>query len=145
MYAVVNFTDRRKGQNLEVRVATDDLEHAKKVAFQSAKEDLSKEKNTENSIKKLTSKINLEYEYLYPINKVIIAYRIIKLVKHKKKFKIEYCFDKVYAVVEMKPIDKVEEIESSLICDDFYTSDDEESDEGSDNDQLKSEVEEDQT
>ena len=126
-------------------MATDDLEHAKRVAFQSAKEDLSKEKNTENSIKKITSKINLEYEYLYPINKVIIAYRIIKLVKHKKKFKIEYCFDKVYAVVEMKPIDKVEEIESSLICDDFYTSDDEESDEGSDNDQLKSELEEDQT
>jgi hypothetical protein len=71
MYTVVNFTDYRKEQSLEVIVATDNLEHAKKVAFQKAKKELSKEKNTENSFYKITSKIK-EYEYLYPINKLLL-------------------------------------------------------------------------
>jgi hypothetical protein len=120
MYTVVNFTDYRKEQSLEVIVTTDDLEYAKKVAFQEAKEELSKDKNTENSIYKITSKIE-KYEHLYPVNKVIIAYRVIELIKHKKGVKIESYSVNVYAVVEMKPIDKVGEIDSSLICDDYYS------------------------
>lgn len=40
MYTVINFTDYRKEQSLEVIVTTDDVEYAKKVAYQEAKKEL---------------------------------------------------------------------------------------------------------
>lgn len=120
MYAVVNFSDDDKEQSLEVAVATDDIEYAKKAAFYYAKKELSEEKSTEKYIYKITSKIE-DYENVYPKNKVIIAYRVIQLVKRKEGYKIESCSVNVYAVVEIKQIDTVDEIDSLLICDDYFS------------------------
>lgn len=43
MYTVINFTDYRKEQSLEVIVTTDDLENDKKIAFQETKKELLEE------------------------------------------------------------------------------------------------------
>ena len=64
MYAVVDFTDYRKDNRFEVVGVTEDVEYAKKVAFQIAKKELSRMRNTEKSFYKITTKIE-EYEYLY--------------------------------------------------------------------------------
>lgn len=128
MYAAVKFSDYRKEQSFEVIASTDDLEHAKKVAFQNAKKELSRGKNTENYIHKITSNIE-ECTYLNPENEVIVFYRVIGLDKINKGFKLAYYSSNVYAVVEMKPIDEGEEIDSSLMCDEYYPYHFEESDE----------------
>jgi len=129
MYAVVDFTDYRKEQCFKVVMSTSDVEYAKKVAFQIAKKELGKEKDTENSFYKITTKF--QCEYLHPVNKIIICYKIIKLVKHKKGFKIESYNPRVYAVIELNKTDmteSVDEIEQSFICDNYYSYDDDEED-----------------
>ena len=127
MYAVVYFTDYRKDNRFEVVYTTEDLEYAKKSAFTIAKKELSRMRNTENSVFKITTKIEeYEYEYLHPLNKIIIAYKIIELVKYKKGLKIASSNTSVYSVIELdkaERTEKLDEIESSLICDNYYSYD----------------------
>ena len=123
MYAVVDFTDYRKDNRFEVVEFTEDVEYAKKVAFQIAKQELSRMRNTENSVFKITTKIE-EYEYLYPLNKIIVAYKIIELVNYKKGLKIVSCNTGVHAVIELNKTDmteKLDEIDPSLVCDNYYS------------------------
>lgn len=122
MYAVVDFADCRNETTFEIIMATPDVEHAKRVAFQIAKKELSKEKDTETSFHKITTKME-DYEYLYPVNKIIVAYKIIELVKYKTGLKIASCNANIYAVVELKKIDitqSTSEIEPSFICDSYH-------------------------
>jgi hypothetical protein len=127
MYAVVDFTDYRKDNRFEVVGVTEDVEYAKKVAFQIAKKELSRQRNTEKTFYKITSKIeDYEYEYLHPINKIIVAYKIIELVKYKKGLKIVSSNTSVHAVAELNKTDipeNVDEIEETLICDNYYSYD----------------------
>jgi len=125
MYAVVKYNDYRKEQSFEVIIATDDVEYAKKVAFQNVKKKLPKD--TSDSIYKITTKI--ENEYLQPINKIIIAYKIIEVEKYKKGFIIKTQYSSVYAVLELKKQEiEIEEIDMSLICYDYVEEDDVEED-----------------
>ena len=125
MYAVVDFTDYRKDNRFEVVEFTEDVEYAKKIAFQIAKQELSRMRNTENSVFKITTKIEeYEYEYLHPLNKIIVAYKIIELVNYKKGLKIVSCNTGVHAVIELNKTDiteNLDEIEPSLICDNYYS------------------------
>ena len=125
MYAVVYFTDYRKDNRFEVVGVTDDVEYAKKVAFQIAKKELSRQRNTEKTFYKITSKIeDYEYEYLHPINKIIVAYKIIELVKYKEGLKIVSCNTSVHAVIELDKTEiteNVDEIDPLLICDNYYS------------------------
>ena len=127
MYAVVDFTDYRKDNRFEVVTFTEDLEYAKKIAFQSAKKTLSRQRNTEKTFYKITTKIqDYEYEYLHPLNKIIVAYKIIELVEYKKGFKIVSCNTNVHAVVELDKTEITEnlnEIDPSLVCDNYYCYD----------------------
>jgi hypothetical protein len=127
MYAVVYFTDYRKDNRFDVVNTTEDVEYAKKSAFKIAKKELFRMKNTENSVFKITTKTEeYEYEYLHPLNKIIIAYKIIELVKYKKGLKIASSNTSVYAVIELdktETTEKLDEIETSLICDNYYSYD----------------------
>ena len=117
MYAVVKYNDYRKEQSFEVIMATSDVEYAKKIAFQNAKKKLPKDTN--DYICKITSKI--VNEYLEPINKTIIAYKIIEIHKYENKSIIRDRYSTVYAVLELKKqeIGDIEEIDTSLICDNY--------------------------
>lgn len=125
MYAVVDFTDYRKDNRFEVVGVTEDVEYAKKIAFQIAKKKLSRQRNTENSVFKITTKIEeYEYEYLHPLNKIIVAYKIIELVKYKEGLKIVSCNTSVHAVVELDKTEiteNLDEIDPSLVCDNYYS------------------------
>jgi len=125
MYAIVDFTDYRKDNRFEVVGVTEDVEYAKKVAFQNAKKKLSRQRNTEKTFYKITSKIaDYEYEYLHPTNKIIVAYKIIELVKYKEGLKIVSSNTSVHAVVELDKTymtENVDEIEETLICDNYYS------------------------
>jgi len=136
MYAVVYFTDYRKDNRFEVVEFTNDVEYAKKMAFHLAKKELSRQRNTENYFYKITTKIE-GYEYLYPVNETIVTYKIIELVKYKKGFKISSSNTSIYAVFEMDKTDITEdlnEIEPSLICDDYYSYDHDGDDDEDDDD-----------
>ena len=121
MYAVVEYNDYRKEQSFEVIATTEDVEYAKKVAFQNAKKNLPKDRF--DSIYKITTKI--ENEYLEPINKIVVAYKIVEVEKYKKGFIIRTPYSSVYAVLKLKKQDiEIEEIDMSLICDNYVEEDD---------------------
>ena len=129
MYAVVEYNDYRKEQSFEVIATTDDVEYAKKVAFQNAKKNLPKDKS--DSIYKITTKI--ENEYLEPINKIVVAYKIVEVEKYKKEFIIRTPYSSVYAVLKLKKQEiEIEEIDMSLICNNY--DDDEDDDDDDDED-----------
>lgn len=126
MYAVVQYSDYRKEQNFEVITTTDDVDYAKKVAFQYAKNSIPQiSSNEDNSFYKINTRVR--NEYLRPINKTIIAYRVINVKNYRKKVTIQYSFTNIYAVIELKKdIGTIEEIDTSLICDNYKHEDDEE-------------------
>lgn len=118
MYAVVKYMDYRKEQSFEVIMSTDDLEYAKKVAFQTAKNAIPRWWS-EDSLYKITSLV--EHQYLRSDNKTIISYKVIEVVKCKNKFKMVSCNSILYEVLKLNnDIGDVEEIDQSLICDDHY-------------------------
>ena len=120
MYAVVEYNDYRKEQSFEVIATTEDVEYAKKIAFQNAKKNLPKDRI--NSIYKITTKI--DNEYLEPINKIVVAYKIIEVEKYKKEFIIRTPYSCVYTVLELKKREEeIEEIDMSLICDNYVEED----------------------
>jgi hypothetical protein len=125
MYAVVEYNDYRKEQSFDVTMTTDDVEYAKKVAFQYAMNDIKHMSRYANdSIYRITTEV--ENEYLRPINKTIISYKVIEVEKYKKGFKIKSSFSTTYAVIEIKKeieIENIQEIDTSLICDKYYNYD----------------------
>lgn len=126
MYAVVEYNDYRKEQSFEVILTTDDVEYAKKLAFQNAKKALPDDEWNY----KITSKF--DNSHLRPINRKVIAYKIICVEKCKKGYKLQSTYSGVYAVIELKKhaIQPVEDIDTSMICDNYYDYDyDEEEDE----------------
>ncbi len=134
MYAVVQYNDYRKEQNFEVITTTDDVDYAKKVAFQYAKNSIPQiSSNEDNSFYKINTRVR--NEYLRPINKTIIAYRVINVKNYRKKVIINYSYTTIYAVIEVdKDLGNIEEIDTSLICDNYKHEDDEE-DEDEDEDE----------
>ena len=120
MYAVVEYNDYRKEQSFEVITTTDDVDYAKKVAFQYAMNDIKKASiYTNDSVYRITTKV--ENEYLRPINKTIISYKVIDVEEYEKRFKIKSSFSSKYAVIEIKKeIENIQEIDTSFICDNFY-------------------------
>ena len=100
------------------------MDYAKKVAFQYAMNDIKKVSiYTNDYLYRITTKE--ENEYLRPINKTIISYKVIEVEKYKKGFKIQSSFSNKYDVIEIKKeIENIEEIDTSLICDDYYDYDD---------------------
>lgn len=66
----------------------------------------------------------MENEYLRPINKTIISYKVIAVEEYEKRFKIKSSFSSKYAVIEIKKeIENIQEIDTSFICDNFYDYD----------------------
>jgi hypothetical protein len=126
MYAVVNYSDYRKEQSFEVITTTSNVKYAEKVAFQCIKKRIPAHKD--DCIYKITTKV--KNEHLRPINKTIVAYKLIEVSKHKKRFKIECTFAEVYAVIQLVAENEpVDDIDTSLICDNYYHSYDEYDDE----------------
>ena len=117
MYAIVEYEDYRKEQKFKVISTTDDIDRAIKIAFQNAKKKIPNQ--IDESIYKITTKI--ENEYLQPMNKTIISYRIINVKEFKKKFKISCQYSTVYAVIELEKdsMENIEEIDTSFICDNY--------------------------
>jgi len=121
MYAVVEYNDYRKEQSFEIIITTDDVEYAKKVAFQNAKKQIP-ENNCNDSCNLITTK--MENEYLLCKNKTVVVYKIINVEKYKKK--LNYSFSMLYAVIELtKKEIIVEEINTDLICDNYKDYDSE--------------------
>jgi hypothetical protein len=129
MYALVEYDDYRKEQSFEVITTTNDVEYAKKIAFQHTKKNIPT--YNDDSIYKITTK--MENQYLRPINKTIIAYKIIEVDKNKRGFKIKSTFSSVYAVIELNKMEiqneDIAEIDTTLICDNYDDYDDEDNDE----------------
>lgn len=122
MYAVVEYNDYHKDQCFEVIMTTDDIEYAKKAAFQRAKKNIPKARRS--TCYKITTKIT-DNNYLRPTNKQIISYRIIDVGTYKNGFKIIGYDSNIYAVIEINPIvENIEQIDTSLICNDYYEYDD---------------------
>ena len=124
MYGVVKYNNYRKEVTFKVICATDDLEEAKKNAFHYAKLDIPNDEN----IYKITT-IEDYYNYVVSLNKTIIQYRIICVSEYKKKYKFEFSETNVYSVIEMPKKTIVEDIDTSLFCDEYnpydYDSNDE--------------------
>jgi hypothetical protein len=120
MYAVVEYDDYRKEQSFEVMMPTDDVDYAKKVAFQFAMNQITNVSRYANDyIYRITTRV--ENEYLTPINKTIISYKVIEVEKYKERFKIKSSFSTTYAVIELeKEVENIQEIDTSLICDNYY-------------------------
>jgi len=130
MYAVVRYNDYRKEEHFEIIATTTDVEYAKKIAFNKIKERLNKikerppEPTNDDELYKIATYI--ETEYFQPINEEIISYRIIKVKKYKNKLLKLYHYTTKYAVVEfaVENTENLEEIDSSLICDNYIIDED---------------------
>jgi len=125
MYAVVRYNDYRKEQDFEIIATTTDVEYAKKIAFNKIKEDMSECKDDDDDDKLYKIETDIETEYFQPINKEIISYRIIKVKKCKNKLKKLYHYTTKYAVLEfeVENNENLEEIDTSLLCDDYIEHD----------------------
>ena len=122
MYAVVRYNDYRKEQDFEIIATTTiDVEYAKKIAFNKIKENIQNMPECKNEDELYKIETDIETEYFQPINKEIISYRIIKVKNCKNKLKKIYHYTTKYAVVEFAVgnSENLEEIDTSLICDDY--------------------------
>lgn len=129
MFAIVEYNDYRKEQSFEVIMTTDNVEYAKKIAFQHMKKIMYT--YPDFSMYKITT--NIENHHLRPVNKTIVAYRIINVEKYKKGFRMKASYSNVCAVIELKKIEThqeyIDEIDSTLICNNYYDYDDTDDDE----------------
>jgi len=128
MYAVVRYNDYRKELHFEIIGTTNDVEYAKIIAFNKIKEHMQNMSECKNDDELYKIATNIKTEYFQPINKEIISYRIIKVKKCKNKFKKICHYTTKYAVVEFAVgnSENLEEVDTSLICDDYVDYDDDE-------------------
>lgn len=119
MFAVVRYIDYRKEVEVEIIAATNDLEYAKKIAFNKIQKDIECMQANQDELYKIET--NTDTEYFEPMNQEIISYRTIKVKKCNNSFiKLYHDYTK-YAVVEI-PLENTEnlkEIDTSLICDNY--------------------------
>lgn len=118
MYAVVEYNNYRKEQYFEVKYVTNDLEYAKKMVFNNAKNDIPKDESTY----RLTT--NIEEIHLRPLNESIINYTIVEVIEYKIGFKIVMTFSNVYSVIKLPEYPKIEvldNIDEKIICNNFYS------------------------
>ena len=122
MYAV-EYNDDRKEQSFNVKMVTEDVELAKKVAFNNAKKDIDMYGGKDSH--RITSNFEPE-RYLMPSNKIIIEYTLISGSAIMNKFKVNYTYSNIHAVVELKPNglaqEQVEGIDLSLLCNNYIGS-----------------------
>ena len=139
MFAVVNYNDYRKEVDFKIHMVTNDIEEAKKIAFQHSvkllqevrKDDKDADKDNQCEYKITTN--NESKNYVQCLNKIVMTYTVICVLQRKNKApKLEYAETSIYAVVELpREINKdgVGVIDSSLLCNDYYpahySSDDE--------------------
>ena len=139
MFSVVQYNDYRKEVDFKIHMVTNDIEEAKKIAFQHSvkllqevrKDDTDKDNQCEY---KITTN-NESKNYVQCLNKIVMTYTVICVLQRKNKApKLEYAETSIYAVVELpREINKTEDgngvIDSSLLCNDYYpahySSDDE--------------------
>jgi len=121
MYAVVRYNDYRKQEDFQIISTTTDVEYAKKIAFNKIKEYMQyiPECKHDDELYKIAT--DIETEYFQPNNREIISYRIIKVKKCRNKLKKIYHYTNKYAVLEfeVENSENLEEIDTSLICDDY--------------------------
>lgn len=119
MYGVVKYNNYRKEVTFKVIYVTDNLDEAKNIAFHQAKLEIPSD---DDNIYKITS-IEDTCPYVQSLNKSIIQYRVICVLEYKQKYKFEFSETTIYSVIEMpkKPI--VEDIDLSLLCDDYHSYD----------------------
>lgn len=131
MYAVVKYNNYRKEQTFEIKLVTDDVDYAKKLAFNNAKKDILR--HSDSSSYRLSTDIQ-EY-YLYPENKTIVQYIIVEVEKYgKNKLKICSTYSTVHGVLELPKDEKVEsleDIDDNLICNDYHSDYDDDEEEES--------------
>jgi uncharacterized membrane protein YheB (UPF0754 family) len=129
MYTVVKYNNYRKEQNFEIKLVTDDLEYAKKLAFNNAKKEILKRSDLSSSYKLST---DIQEYYLYPENKKIVQYIVVQVEKYEKnKLKISSTYSTVHAVLELpkhEKIESLEEIDDNLICNNYHSDYDSEDD-----------------
>lgn len=72
-FSVVKYNDVEKKPTFEVITSTDDVEYAKKVAFQCAKKNMIQEKNADKTGGDWVYKIstNTKNEHVNPVNKTV--------------------------------------------------------------------------
>ena len=122
MYAVIEYNNFCKEQIFQIKLITNNLDNAKKIAFNSAKNEIPKD----NNIYKITT--NIKKFYIRPNHECIVEYMIIEVKKcNKNKFKIKAQFSKIYSVIKFEncvSIMLLKDIDTRLICNDFYLYDD---------------------
>ena len=122
MYTVVEYNNYRKNQNFEIKLVTDDLEYAKKLAFNNAKKKMLGYNNSSYSYRLST---DIQEYYLYPENKTIVQYIVAEVEKYgKNKLKICSTWSTVYAVLELQKHEKnesLEDIDDNLICNNYHS------------------------
>lgn len=126
MYTVVKYNNYRKNQFFDIKLVTDDLEYAKKVAYNNAKKEILRYGDC--SSYRLST--DIEEYYLYPENKTIVQYIVVEVEKYKKnKLKISSKYSNVHAVLELPKHEKdesLEEIDNNLIFDNYHSDNDSE-------------------
>ena len=141
MFAVVNYNDYRKEVDFKIHMVTNDIEEAKKIAFQHSVKLLqevrkdNKDADKDNQCEYKITTNNESKNYVQCLNKIVMTYTVICVLQRKNKApKLEYAETSIYAVVELpREINETDDengvIDSSLLCNDYYpahySSDDE--------------------
>lgn len=127
MFAVVKYNDYRKEQSFEIIACTEDVEYAKKMAFNMCRCSFKPAKNsirtadlysswfvTDNDLNPSTFGADLNLQrfnknaiqkikthekdhFLHPINKIIISYRVVDIADNS----VAAIYSTVYAVIEI--------------------------------------------
>lgn len=130
MYLIVEYNNYRKEQDFEIKMVTNDLDYAKKIAFNNAKMSI-----PDSSFKIST---NIQEHHLQPLNKIIIEYMVVEVERkngHSNKppnelpneqFKIISSCSAVFAVLELPDLIQMDvpDIDETFICNEYLDFDD---------------------
>jgi hypothetical protein len=96
------------------------------MALHNAKLDIPKTKDT---LFKITENMDEDQVYIQLLNKIIIQYRIIEVVKCKERFKLKSSISTVYAVVQLNDYNGIFDYDENeaeavdeMICNNYYHS-----------------------
>ena len=119
MYAVIKYNDSSTGNYFQILDTTDSLDDSEKLAFNHAKKIAIKNtqntKETDFTIHKITTDINHQYVFLE--NKIIIGFRVIGLEYYDKKWSLQYYSSEIFSVIELPKnyFKEIEDIDESMI------------------------------
>jgi len=117
MYLIVEYNNCRKEQDFEIKMVTNNLDYAKKLAFNNAKMTI------EDSSFKITT--NIEQHHLQPINKIIIEYMVVEVetknTQSNEQLKIISTCSAVFAVLELPDLIQLDvpDIDETFICNEY--------------------------